>query len=119
MFQLTEEEFKNLIFHFGISSWGGVRKMPFAFNENGIAMLSGILNSKIAIEVNILIIRVFTRLRQILLTNKDILLQLEKLENQTIQNSEEIKVIFSTLRAMLNKPQAPRQRIGFKRKNEP
>ncbi|MFT3909525.1 MAG: ORF6N domain-containing protein [Ferruginibacter sp.] len=53
MFQLTKPEFQNLTFQFGISSWGGVRKMPYAFTEQGVAMLSGILNSDRAIEVNI------------------------------------------------------------------
>src|SRR4030065_2080508 len=52
MFQLSNEEFKNLIFHFGISSWGGTRKLPYAFTENGVAMLSSVLNSKLAIHVN-------------------------------------------------------------------
>lgn len=68
MFQLTMEEFEvlknNLIFHFGISSWGGTRKLPYAFTEQGLAMLSGILNSDIAIEVNIGIMRAFVAIRQ-------------------------------------------------------
>ncbi len=60
MFQLTETEFKDLIFQNGISSWGGIRKMPYAFTEQGVAMLSGVLNSDRAIEVNTRIIRIFT-----------------------------------------------------------
>jgi hypothetical protein len=66
MFQVTEEEFKNLIFQIGTSSWGGTRKLPYAFSEQGVAMLSGVLTSDIAIEVNILIIRIFTKLRELL-----------------------------------------------------
>ena len=82
MFQLTDVEFKTLIFQTGISSWGGTRKMPFAFTEQGVAMLSGVLNSDRAIEVNIRIIRIFTKLREMLLTHKDILLKLEKIEKE-------------------------------------
>lgn len=60
MFQLTKEEFENLRFHFGTSSWGGLRYLPNAFTENGVAMLSSVLNSKRAIQVNIQIMRTFT-----------------------------------------------------------
>jgi len=65
MFQLSEEEFSNLIFQNGTSSWGGARKAPFAFTEQGVAMLSGVLNSETAIEVNIQIIRIFIRMREL------------------------------------------------------
>jgi len=82
MFQLTNEEFKNLIFQNGTSSWGGTRKLPYAFSEQGVAMLSSVLNSDRAIDVNIRIIRIFSRLREMLLTHKDILLKLEQLENR-------------------------------------
>jgi hypothetical protein len=114
MFQLTEDEFKNLIFQNGTSSWGGTRKLPFAFTEQGVAMLSGVLNSDTAIEVNVRIIRIFTKLREILLTHKDILLKVEQLEMQVIQNSEDIQMIFTALKELLNHPQPPRQMIGFK-----
>ena len=70
MFQLTKEEFKNLKFHFRTSSWGGTRKLPRAFTEQGVAMLSGILQSKRAVSVNIGIMRAFVRLRQMLVTNE-------------------------------------------------
>lgn len=118
MFQLENEEFRNLIFHFGISSWGGVRKRPYAFTELGVAMLSSVLNSDIAIEVNIRILRIFTKLREMLLTHTDILLKLEQLEKQVVQNSEDIQMIFSALKELLNPPQEPRLRIGFRRKDE-
>src|SRR5688572_29489151 len=91
MFQLTSEEFKNLIFQNGTSKWGGTRKMPYAFTEQGVAMLSSVLNSETAVEVNIRIIRIFTKLREMLLTHKDILLKLEQMEKQVVQNSEEIR----------------------------
>jgi phage regulator Rha-like protein len=121
MFQLTETEFKNLIFQNGTSSWGGTRKMPFAFTEQGVAMLSGVLNSERAIEVNIRIIRIFTKLREMLLTHKDILLKLEKIEKKLMQqggrtskNEEDIELIFSALKKLLNPPNPPREPIGFK-----
>jgi phage regulator Rha-like protein len=121
MFQLTEAEFKNLIFQNGTSSWGGTRKMPFAFTEQGVAMLSGVLNSDRAIEVNIRIIRIFTKLREMLLTHKDILLKLEKIEKELMQqgdrtakNEDEIELIFSALKKLLNPPNPPREPIGFK-----
>ena len=114
MFQLTAEEFANLRFQIGTSSWGGRRTRPYAFTEQGVAMLSGILNSDTAIEVNIRIFRIFTKLREMLLTNKDILLKLEQLERQVVQNSEEIQTIFAALKELINPPQEPREPIGFK-----
>ena len=119
MFRLTEDEFKNLIFQNGTSTWGGTRKMPYAFTEQGVAMLSGVLNSEIAIDVNIRIIRIFTKLRELLLTHKDILLKLEQLEKQVVQNSEDIQMIFTALKELLTPPeQVNRQRIGFRRPDE-
>ena len=114
MFQLNDDEFKNLMFQNGTSSWGGSRKSPFAFTEQGVAMLAGVLNSDTAIEVNIRIIRIFARLRELLLTHKDILLKLEQLEKQVVENSDDIQAIFSALKQLLNPPQEPRPSIGFK-----
>jgi hypothetical protein len=117
MFQLTEEEVKNLIFHFGTSSWGGTRKLPYAFTEQGVAMLSGVLSSDIAVDVNIRIIRIFTKLREMLLTHTDILQKLDQLEKQVVQNSEDIQMIFTTLKQFLIPPeQANRRRIGLVKK---
>jgi len=80
MFQLTGTEFENLKSQIVTSSWGGRRKLPLAFTEQGVSMLSGVLNSETAIRVHIQIIRVFAKMREMLLTHKDILLQLEKIE---------------------------------------
>ena len=118
MFQLDDQEVKNLIFQNGISSWGGTRKAPYAFTEQGVAMLSGILTSDVAIEVNIRIIRIFTKLREMLLTHTDILLKLEQLEKQVVQNSEDIQMIFTALKELLNPPAEPRPRVGFRRNGE-
>jgi hypothetical protein len=121
MFQLTGKEFKGLIFQNGASSpptgragWGGTRKMPYAFTEQGVAMLSSVLNSERAVLVNIHIIRVFTRMRELLSTHKDVLLKLEQLERVVVQHDGEIKVIFDRQRELLDPPSEPRRKIGFK-----
>jgi hypothetical protein len=118
MFQLTAQEFENLKSHFVTSSWGGVRKLPFAFTEQGVAMLSGVLNSPVAIKVHIQIIRVFAKMRVLLLTHKDILLQLEKLEKKFEGHDEQIQLIFEYLKELLNPPQPTRNPIGFRTKRE-
>jgi hypothetical protein len=82
MFKLTQKEFENLKSQFATSSWGGRRKLPLAFTEQGVSMLSGVLNSDTAIRVHIQIIRVFAKMKELLLTHKDILLQLEKIEKK-------------------------------------
>ena len=94
MIQLTDEEFKNLIFQFGISSWGGTRKLSRVFTEQGIAMLSSVLKSKRAIHVNIAIMRVFVKLKEILSTHKELSGKLTELENKIERHDEEIHTIF-------------------------
>ena len=125
MFQLTAEEFQILISQNVISSWGGVRKQPLAFTEQGVAMLSSVLGSETAIEVNIQIIRIFTRMRELLLTHKDILVKLEQVEKQLLrqdgrmhQHEEDIHIIFKALKRLLNPPAEPRPRVGFRRADE-
>jgi hypothetical protein len=81
-------------------------------------MLSGVLNSKTAIQVHIQIIRVFAKMRALLLTHKDVLLQLEKIERKLLVHNEDIAVIFKQLRQLLHEPNPPRRRIGFRRKDE-
>ena len=88
--------------------------MPYAFTEQGVSMLSSVLNSDTAIEVNIRIIRIFAKLREMLLTHKDILLKLEQMEKRMVQNNDDIQNIFVALRELLNPPQEPRPAIGFK-----
>ena len=92
--------------------------MPNAFTEQGVAMLSSILNSDVAIEVNIRVIRVFTKLPEYALSHKEILLQLEKIEKKLADHDEGIVLIFQYLKKLLNPPQPPRKRIGFRRKEE-
>ncbi len=103
MFELTSKEFENLRSQIGTSSGGGTRDMAMAFTEQVVAMLQSILKSKTAIEVNIRIIRVFTRLREYALTHKEILLQLAKLEKEVKGNSKDIENIFMGLKELLEK----------------
>jgi hypothetical protein len=110
MSQLTDEEFKNLKFHFGISSWGGTRKLPRIFTENGVAMLSSVLNSKRAIYVNIQIMRTFTRFREMLLTHKDLQRKIEIMERKYDQ---QFKIVFDAIKQLLEPPGKPKKRIGF------
>ena len=116
MFTLTRKEYENLKSQFATSNWGGRRTLPKAFTEQGIAMLSGVLNSDIAVEVNIRIIRVFTKLKEYALTHKEILLQLSKMEKEVKKNSKDIENIFLVIKELLEKQQTakPRNKIGFK-----
>jgi len=113
MFQLKEEEFENLRFHFGTSSqWGGRRYPPYAFTEQGVAMLSSVLRSKRAIQVNIEIMRAFVRLRQILASNKELAKRLDELEKKY---DAQFKVVFDAIRQLMAPPEqkTPKRRIGF------
>ncbi|MBS1937576.1 MAG: ORF6N domain-containing protein [Bacteroidetes bacterium] len=97
---LTPEEWEILKSQNVTSSWGGRRKLPLVFTEQGVAMLSSVLNSETAIDVNIQIIRVFTKMRELLAHHKDLLLALEKLRGTVSHNSRNIKVIFNHLKRM-------------------
>jgi len=116
MFKLTKEEFNNLIFQFGISSWGGRRKLPNAFTEQGIAMLSGVLNSDMAIKVNIQIMRVFTRIREILLDNLSVRIEIEEIKKKVDNQDKNIELVFSYLDELIEKQESKleRKKIGFK-----
>ena len=116
MFQVTKEEFDNLIFQFGTSSWGGRRKLPYAFTEQGVAMLSGVLHSERAITVNIQIMRVFTKVREILMDNLSVRLELEEIKKQLVNHDKNIELVFSYLDELIEKHDnpKPREAIGFK-----
>ncbi len=118
MFQLTPEEFENLISQIATSSWGGTRKLPYAFTEQGVAMLSSVLNSKQAIQVNIQIIRIFTKMRELLISHKEILLKLNQLEKKLTQHDDDIAAIFNVLKQLLIQKNKPTERIGFKIKKK-
>jgi len=114
MFQLNKEEARNLIFQFGMSSWGGVRKLPYVFTEQGVAMLSSVLRSKRAIQVNIAIMRTFVRLKAVLSTHKELARKLNELERKIEKHDEDISSIFEAIRQLMAPPEKPRRRIGFR-----
>ena len=109
MFQLTREEFNNLMFHSGTSSWGGTRKPPRAFTERGVAMLSSVLRSQRAVQVNIEIMRAFVRLRQMLQQNADLARKLAQLEKKY---DTQFRAVFDAIRELMAPPPKPRRRIG-------
>ncbi|MFN2456565.1 MAG: ORF6N domain-containing protein [Chitinophagaceae bacterium] len=114
MFQLTADEWFNLKSQFATSSWGGMRKLPYAFTEQGVAMLSSVLRSERAIQVNIQIIRVYTKMRQLLIDNKELWRKMEKIEQSLLKKDEEIQAIFKVLKSLLVQEQKPRRIVGFK-----
>lgn len=116
MFQLTKEEFDILIFQIGASSWGGRRKLPYAFTEQGVAMLSGVLNSELAITVNIQIMRVFTKVREFLMDNLSVRLEIEEIKKKLVNQDKNIELVFSYLDEMIEKhdPPKPTRVKGFK-----
>jgi ORF6N domain len=119
MFELTKEEFDNLRSQIVTSSWGGLRYLPFAFTEQGVAMLSGILNSERAIAVNIAIMRTFVKMRQLMLSNIEMSKRLDDLEriifDRLDENSTEIGAIRNALMHLMKEEDEPEPRrpIGF------
>ncbi len=116
MFELTGEEIDHMVSQGVIPSkqiFGGAK--PFAFTEQGIAMLSSVLNSHIAIQVNIAILRTFVKLRQLLIVHKDLA---EKIERMEQQYDEQFRIIFTALQQMLQEESKPRPKIGFKQKEK-
>ena len=120
MFQLNDKEYENLKSQFVISSWGGARRAkPYAFTEQGVAMLSSVLRSKNAIQVNIVIMRAFVKLRQILSTHKELAHKLEQLGHKIEKHDAEIQDIFEEIRQLMAPPPEKRKRrIGFHAKND-
>ena len=114
MLQLTRSEFNDLKFQFGTSSWGGTRKLPRAFTEQGIAMLSSVLRSKRAIHVNIAIMRAFVKLREFAATHKTLATKLEQLERKVGGHDGQIRSLFDAIRQLMEPPTPKSRRIGFK-----
>ena len=113
MFQLTKAEFDNLRLQIARASWGGRRTPPYAFTEQGIAMLSSVLRSKRAIQVNIAIMRTFVRLRQLLASHEDLARQLEGLRWKQEEQGQQIQAVFQTIQQLIEAPEEPKRRIGF------
>lgn len=111
LFQLTHEEYANLKSQFVTSSWGGVRRStPYAFTEQGVAMLSSVLRSSRAIQVNIEIMRAFVRLRHLLSAHADLARKLKALERKC---DTRFRVVFEAIRELMEPVNPPRRRIGF------
>ncbi len=119
MFQLNKSETDNMVSHFATPSkqqLGG--SLPYVFTEHGILQLSNVIKSKRATEMSIKIIDVFVRMRELILTNKDLLLELEEIKKKMISQDEKIEVVFDYLTKFVTKEQVPREQIGFKPKRE-
>ena len=114
MFELTPKEFENLRSHFGTSKWGGTRYAPMVFTEQGVSMLSSVLGSPTAIQVNIQIIRTFTKMRELLLTSAELMLKMEKMEQRIDSSDENIDVIFTYLKKLIHQDEQPRKQLGYK-----
>ena len=112
-FELSKEEMRNLRYHFGTSSWGGVRYQHFAFTEQGVAMLSSVLRSKRAVQVNITIMRTFVKLRNLLAAHEDLKKKLNELERKYQKHDEQIKLVFDAIRELMEPPKKPKSEIGF------
>ncbi|MGV3631513.1 MAG: ORF6N domain-containing protein [Bacteroidota bacterium] len=114
MFQLSEQEFEILRSQIVTSSWGGKRYLPYVFTEHGVLMLSSVLNSKKAVAVNIRIMRIFTKMRDLLLTHKDILMQLGEINQRVSDQEERTELIYKYLMQFIQQENEPREAIGFK-----
>ncbi len=112
MFQLDSAEFADLKSQIVISSWGGMRRArPYAFTEQGVAMLSSVLKSQRAVQVNVEIMRAFVRLRRMLSSNADLARKLAELERRY---DAQFKVVFDAIRELMAPPKKPQRSIGFR-----
>jgi hypothetical protein len=121
MFQLIDKEFKEWRRQFVTSKssdYMGLRYAPYAFTEQGVAQLSSVLNSKRAIAVNIQIIRLFTKMRKMLITHKDLLLKINEMESRITDHDQNIRQIFEYLKRLIKEQGTPRKQIGFKTKKK-
>jgi len=115
MFELSKEEFQNLTSQIVTSSWGGTRKLPFAFTEHGVLMLSSVLNSEKAIQTNIQIMRIFTKVRQMLLDTTEMKLDIVQIQKKLENQGKNIELVFSYLDELTEKKEEqPRTKIGYK-----
>ena len=110
MFAINDAEHENLRCQFGTSSWGGTRYNPMAFTEQGVAMLSSVVNSKRAIQVNIQIMRAFNKLRQMLAAHEDLKRKIEAME---ARYDKQFQIVFEAIRQLLEEDEKPQRKIGF------
>ena len=115
MFQINRKEYDVLISQFVTSSWGGTRKLPYAFTGQGVAMLSSVLRSERAIKVNIQIMRIFTRFKDLLADNLNLYLEIEKVKKKIANHDKNIELVFSYLDEIIRRKERPIKKIGFRR----
>ena len=115
MFELSKDEHENLRSQFATSSWGGTRYVPMAFTEHGVLMLSSVLKSDKAIQVNIQIMRAFTRLRQLVLDSAELRKEIEELRSET---DNKFQIVFQALDQLLAVEESPKKKIGFTAKEK-
>ncbi|WP_353168257.1 ORF6N domain-containing protein [Flavobacterium sp.] len=116
MFELNKREVEILRSQFGTSSWGGNRYTPLAFTEQGVAMLSSVLNSATAIKINIQIIRVFTKIREVVTDTINLKLEIEEIRKKLNNHDKNIELVFNYLDELMEKQEntEPRKKIGYK-----
>ena len=110
MFVLTNQEVRNMRSQIATSCWGGTRYIPMVFTEQGVAMLSSVLNSDRAIQVNIQIMRTFTRLREMLVGHKDLQ---KKIEDMEAKYDEQFRVVFEAIKQLISEDDQPKRKTGF------
>jgi hypothetical protein len=110
MFQITEEEMKILMSQNATSSWGGRRKLPYAFTEHGAVMLASVLNSEVAIKASIFVVRAFVEIREYLSSHKELAEKIEKLESKY---DHQFAIVFDAIKQLIHEKNEPRPQIGF------
>ncbi len=110
MFELADDELEILRCQIGTSSWGGPRYIPMAFTEQGVAMLSSVLKSKRAIQVNIQIMRIFSQFKQMLSGHRDLEMKIEAMEEKY---DEQFRVVFEAIKQLITEEEKPKRKIGF------
>jgi len=113
MFQLSTDEFANLRSQFATSSWGGRRKLPFAFTEHGAIMAASVLNSKRAVDMSVYVVRAFVQLRDLLSSQKVLAEQVAKLERRVSHHDNSLTEIIEALRSLMERPSPAKRAIGF------
>jgi len=119
MFQLTEKEFENLKSQIVTSSWGGMRRAaPYAFTEQGVAMLSSVLRSKRAVRVNIAVMRVFVRLRSLVGAHRTLAAKLAELDRKVASHDDHIRSLFDAIHELMKPERTKVKRIGFRKQGD-
>ncbi|MDO8587349.1 MAG: ORF6N domain-containing protein [Armatimonadota bacterium] len=114
MFQITTEELRNLMLQNATSSWGGRRKLPFAFTEHGALMAATVLSTPRAVEVGVYVVRAFIRLRELLASHAELSHKLIELEDRLDGHDEQIGALMAAIRQLLAAPEKPERQIGFR-----